>query len=486
MKRLLALLLLVPVLAACEETEGGITGPCGFGDPCPVDPVAFITIAAPDHELVPGDTLRVSATLHDSSGAELVGDIAFSSADTNIAQVDANGLVRAIGPGVTQVIATSGTQQASMDIEVVALLATGVSAGGDFACLTTNVTDRARCWGLGDAGQLGFTPDTVCFADDTLIAGTLGCAIFPRPAAPQLRLTSISAGDSLACGVDETGAAWCWGDDRFGQRGAGGAASAGHQRVIAPGAPFSSVSAGGRHACGIAAGRAYCWGEDSVGQLGDARRINSTTPIPVASTLAFTTITTGLRHTCALTDAGAAYCWGNNTSGQLGVGPVGSTDVPLPVVSASTYAAIAAGDSSTCAVRTDNGIDCWGSNTYGQLGIGLIGGSSGLPLPILGGGTYASVSVGNGFACAVRTDGAAYCWGKNDYGQLGSAGGNAASPRAVDGGLTFASISAGARHVCGVTTDGSVYCWGSNVFGALGDGLQAAVRDTPVRIFPSG
>src|SRR5690606_12896635 len=164
MTRLFALLLLIPLLASCEETENGITGPCGFGNPCTVDPIAFIAIEVPDRDLVPGDTATVRATLHDSAGAESGGDIPLSSTNPAVATVDDAGLVRAIAPGVAQVVATSGEHEASADIEVVALLATGISAGEDFACLTTNVADRAQCWGLGDAGQLGFTPDTVCFA----------------------------------------------------------------------------------------------------------------------------------------------------------------------------------------------------------------------------------------------------------------------------------------------------------------------------------
>jgi alpha-tubulin suppressor-like RCC1 family protein len=481
MRRLLLLAFVLGSLG-CEETENGITGPCGFGSPCAVDPIVAVTIAPPDRSLVPGDTITLSATAADSAGALVAAPVAFSSADSTIATVSVGGLITAIAPGTVVISAAAGTREASTSVEVLALLASGITAGEDVACVATNVAGRAQCWGMGDAGQLGFSPDTVCFADDPLIAGSIGCAIAPHVVSRDLHLTSISAGDSLTCALAVDGAAWCWGDNRLGQLGTGGTSRDGPQRVTAPGAAFTQVSAGGRHACGIAAGVTYCWGEDSLGQLGDARRINSTTPIPVASDESFTTVTTGLRHSCAVNVDGNAYCWGNNETGQLGTGAVGgSVEVPVPVMGGHMYTAVAAGDSSTCALRTDGAVLCWGSNAHGQLGRSSAGGSSGTPVPVPGGPVFSAVSVGAGHACAIDVAGAAYCWGRNTYGQLGAPGAAPwASPRPVDGGIAFASIASGARHTCGSTAAGTVHCWGSNVFGALGNRLQAAVRGTPV------
>jgi alpha-tubulin suppressor-like RCC1 family protein len=420
----------------------------------------------------------------DSAGVALDIPVTFSSEDSSVATVSPDGLVHAASAGNTMITARAGAHEASVTLEVLALMATEVSAGEDVGCVVTNVPERAQCWGLGDAGQLGFQTDTVCFADDTLVSDPLGCAIAPRVVRRDLDLSSISAGDSLGCGLAGDGTAYCWGDDRFGQLGTGGlSAGDAPQRVTVAGGSFTTVSAGGRHACGIAGGTAYCWGEDSLGQLGDARRINSTTPIPVVTDESFTSITAGLRHTCALNSDGAASCWGNNESGQLGIGGVGGdTDVPASVAGGHTYLSVAAGDSSTCGLRADGAVLCWGANTHGQLGRGSSGGAFGTPALVAGGSSFTSVTVGAGFACAIGADGDTYCWGRNSYGQLGSAGGNASTPRAVNGGLTLTSLSAGSRHTCGVTAAGAVYCWGSNVFGALGNGLQAAARGMPVAV----
>lgn len=484
MQRLVIVVALLCSLSACEESENGITGPCGFGDPCAVDPIASVQLSAPDRPLVPGDTLTLSAVVMDSAGIPITAPVTFSSEDSSIVTVSVAGLITAVAPGATTITARAGAREASVSVDVTPLLATGVTAGVDVTCAVTNVPGRAQCWGLGDAGQLGFQPDTICFADDTLISGPLGCSIVPRVVRRDLSLTSISAGDSLGCALADDGAAYCWGGNEFGQLGTGGISTGdGPQRVTASGGAFTVVTAGRRHACGIAGDATYCWGEDSLGQLGDAKRINSTTPIPVVTGESFTSIAVGLRHTCALNTAGSAFCWGNNESAQLGIGaPGGSSDVPALVAGGHAFSAIAAGDSSACGLRTDGAVLCWGANTHGQLGRGTLGGAFGTPVPVSGGISFTAVTVGAEFACALDAGGEAYCWGKNGYGQLGSAGGNASAPRAVVGGIAFTELSAGSRHTCGVTGAGAVHCWGSNVFGALGNRLQAAVRGMPVAV----
>jgi alpha-tubulin suppressor-like RCC1 family protein len=83
---------------------------------------------------------------------------------------------------------------------------------------------------------------------------------------------------------------------------------------------------------------------------------------------------------------------------------------------------------------------------------------------------FVSLAVGSFHACALTGTGDAYCWGNNQFGQVGDGTTvNKNDPTLVSGGLKFTSISAGVAHTCGITTDGAVACWGLNLAGELGD-----------------
>src|SRR6266550_1291368 len=87
--------------------------------------------------------------------------------------------------------------------------------------------------------------------------------------------------------------------------------------------------------------------------------------------------------------------------------------------------------------------------------------------------------------CALTSGGAAYCWGRNDAGQLGDGSTTTSSsiPVAVSGGLTFSAIAIGeaASHTCGLTDVGAAYCWGRNLEGELGNGSRTSTS-TPVAV----
>jgi alpha-tubulin suppressor-like RCC1 family protein len=89
---------------------------------------------------------------------------------------------------------------------------------------------------------------------------------------------------------------------------------------------------------------------------------------------------------------------------------------------------------NTCGITASVVLYCWGANGAGELGIGSTTGPelcnandldyldpcSTVPVAVSGGLTFAVVSVADFYSCGGTTGGAAYCWGTNFYGQLGT------------------------------------------------------------------
>ena len=91
------------------------------------------------------------------------------------------------------------------------------------------------------------------------------------------------------------------------------------------------------------------------------------------------------------------------------------------------------------------------------------------------------MSDAKGFSVGVASDGNAYAWGSNQYGQLGQ-GSTSSTPQKTpvrvplpDGaasGFTYTQVAAGGNHVLAIGSDQTVYAWGLNDQGQLGNGSQ--------------
>ncbi|MBU1535255.1 hypothetical protein KKF84_08030, partial [Myxococcota bacterium] len=247
---------------------------------------------------------------------------------------------------------------------------------------------------------------------------------------------------------------------------------------------FVAVQASIVHTCGItSAGAAFCWGENGSGQLGDGTTTNSKTANAVTGGLTFTEIHTAAEWTCALTTSGAALCWGKNNNGQLGDGTVSNKNIPTAVSGGLSFQKIHTGNEShSCGITTSGAAYCWGLNNYGQLGDGSYT-QRYAPYPVSGSFTFTDLALGRYFSCGLDTSGQILCWGQGNYGQLGSdANTEHDTPEPVSGGLTFVSITAGYDHACALTATGAAYCWGKNDNGEVGDGTFLVNRMVPTQV----
>lgn len=308
----------------------------------------------------------------------------------------------------------------------------------------------------------------------------------------------VVAGDTHTCARRADGSLLCWGDNRFGQLGAGdrekrGAAKVsfetGATRVFLPAGTGDITSDQSVFGCAVTTdNKLSCWGDNRFGQLGTGDQDPRLAPTRVdALSGEVTKATNGAGHTCAELADGSLWCWGKNTAGQLGTGDMTSRPTPAKVAMPVAVDRLSAGASFTCARGADGSLHCFGSNEYGQLGLGnVMPQTKPVKVPMLG--AVVRVTTGAGHTCVFTSDGIVSCWGDNREGQLGTGDRNPrSSPTRVDeknlGAVT--QVYAGGTHTCAQKVDGSLWCWGSNRFGQLGTG-DTDPRLTPVQVAALG
>jgi alpha-tubulin suppressor-like RCC1 family protein len=347
--------------------------------------------------------------------------------------------------------------------------------GLSYGCgLTTAGT--AYCWGANAEGKLG--------------DGTTTQRTAPTAVAGGLTFTDITAGGQHSCALDPDGLAYCWGSNAYGQLGDGSTTDRLTPVAVVGGLSYSAIAAGEQFTCAVQAstGLLYCWGRNTYGQLGDGTTTDRATlgPVEGVEGLVFGSVSAAIgQHACAVTTDGDGYCWGRNTNGQLGDGTSTNQLTPVAISGGLTFSMISAtANEHTCGVTTGGQAWCWGWNNYGEVGDGTTTKRL-APVAVSGGLTFATVSGGaNGFTCGLTTAGAGYCWGLNNVGQLGDGTTTARlTPVAVAGGLTFLQLSAGFAHVSAVATGGTGYAWGANTQGQLGDGTTTN-RNVPTALVP--
>jgi alpha-tubulin suppressor-like RCC1 family protein len=416
---------------------------------------------------VPNASNTVSIVLGaNPSAAELSGGVSVQPVDGKATFNDVR--IDKAGAGLAIVAQSPGLASAtSQNFSVRNPILVSMSAAGYFHSCVIDTTGGAYCWGDNGAGQLG----------NSLVATRPS----PEPVQGGISFASITAGRDHSCGLTAQGVAYCWGANDAGQLGSNVSAF-GTPRPPTGNLVFKEISAGYVHTCGVTAtGKGYCWGGGNLGAIGQGSFANAAEPTPVSGGLEFAGIVAGRLFTCGVTTGGLGYCWGDNSFGQLGNGTKSQTAEPSPVSGSLRFTAVSAGGFHSCGLTTAGAAYCWGENISGQLGNGNFDNTA-VPVAVSGGRIFKSIAVGNRHNCGLTIEGDAYCWGDNTSSHLGigTSQTNSAIPVLVVGGHKFASITAGRFHTCAVTAQQEAYCWGT-LGGGLGDG-RSIVSSTPVRV----
>lgn len=321
------------------------------------------------------DNTRMHAVVARDTGTELVDVVSLDCGRDHTCALGNDGQVWCWGYGDANLGAGPGGVDGSLALTAIASGASELSVGDNHACAL--VGGAPRCWGHnGVALPDGEGPDGRLGRIDLLESWT------PTEATGLAGLTSLSAGGTLTCGVSETGGVHCQGSSTL-----EGAQPNG--RDIAGVTHTTALTVGLHHGCALADEGLVCWGSNASRELGvrtdgltECASLCRSTAAPVEGSAGqvFSGLSHGASsHTCAIArDTGEVRCWGANPYGESGIdpGPTFTTDV-VPMLGASIrrvdgatldgVVEVAVGGGS-CALTASREIWCWGFDNYGQLG----------------------------------------------------------------------------------------------------------------------
>ena len=252
------------------------------------------------------------------------------------------------------------------------------------------------------------------------------------------------------------------------------------------------ITAGQAHTCGLEAdGTAWCWGCNGSGSWATARTTDKPTPVAgrhgrrrgaaPAHRRRLPHVRAGRRrHRLVLGQQRLrAARRRHHHAPTAHPGPGAGTGTGWTTLNAGAFPHVRAG-------TTDGTAWCWGYNGYGQLGDGTTTTASHTGAGHRHRRPVTQLTAGDGHTCGLARPtappgaGASTTPGSSATAPPPTSPLRCRSPAPVDSPLT-----AGNGHTCGLTTDGTAWCWGSSFYGQLGDGTTTD-KSTPVQVTGTG
>ena len=296
-------------------------------------------------------------------------DIVYSSMDNEVATVDENGVITAVGEGTTYIKVKDQNNEVTNAIKVSVTIKNNetqpkvVGGGYYFAALKGNGT--VYTWGYNGSGQLGLG-DTNNRTEPTQ--------------------TNMKAVIDIAAGTDHTlvlkadGTVWATGLNNYGQLGNGTTENTNtfQQVKLNENGDYLenivSIAAGYTASYAVTAeGEVYGWGRNDDGELGigsKSSEINELYPVKMKKVSKIIQIAAGANHAIMLDADGNVWSTGYNSSGQLGIGNTDIQVQPKQMTSISGVKEIAAGTNHSIMLAENGYVYSVGNDSNSQLGNG--------------------------------------------------------------------------------------------------------------------
>lgn len=373
-----------------------------------------------------------------ANGIRLSGAVALSAGGNHSLALESDGTVSAWGYNISGQLGDGTTTSQNTAVSVMADPTNGIPLGG-VVSLSAGAGHSMALKSDGTVWTWGSNSTNYELGDEPLPPSTPVNRATPVQSTRLSGITAIAAGGGNSFAIDSATNLWTWGR--------------GWPSIFTP-API--------------------WGQNGVGTLTGITQIS----VSWSATTAY--------HCLALKSDGTVWAWGKNTNGRLGDGTTTDRIYPVQVFGLSNIVAVSAGVGHSLALRSDGTLWAWGANSSYQLGDNTnvqktspiqvhgynnSGFLAGIKLTPSGRIAPATISAGNGFSLAVKTDGTVVAWGLNSGYQLGD--GTTTSrrtPISIAGVSDVTYISAGGAHSVAVKSTGNIVSWGNNSSGQLGNG----------------
>ncbi len=448
-----------------------------------------------------GKQIQLNLSTAKYKASQTIGTVNYYTDNADVATVDNNGIVTAVGEGYTTIYANESTYglKAMMVINVSksgAVAYSQIESGGwatEYE-YTAVLKEDGTVWTFGDNrfGQLG---------DGTFINSKIPVQVKINKDTPLTNIVKISAGHNHVLALTKDGDLYAWGNNENGQIGINNTENQSYAKRVLnhegsePLYSIADISAGHNSSIVMdAGGNVYTWGYNNSGQLGIGNTTDKLLPQITLCSQAIK-VQAGLRENAILRPSGTIEVFGENGRGQLGIGGTSNQSLPQPTNTANILYIMAL-NQRLCIRNTSGTVYNSGINLFGVLGNGTTTDSLTftavtLPSSVSANNKVRYIGGGARNTVLLLEDGTLWTVGDNTYGQLSSGTNTSQSTSYVqaknsDGTYvtnvknigkqkdTISSPGSSYQTLSYVGADGFVYTVGDNTFGQKGDGTTTA------------